>query len=65
MSPPPVMATLLVELPLLKPIEISLGIRPRQSKVTVCKLVMKVTPLSSEKFCVVTVPESAKSIVIA
>jgi len=38
--------------------------RPRQSKVTVHGILI-VTPVSVEKFCVVTVPESLKSIVTA
>jgi len=57
------MLTLAVPLSLLKPTDISPGIRPRQSKVIVCKEVMKVTSVSSEKVCVVTLPSPAKSIV--
>ncbi len=49
---------------LVKPTDVSTGIRPRQSKVTVRGMVM-VTPLSVEKFWVVTVPEPLKSIVTA
>ncbi len=59
------MSTLLVDLPLLNPTDISLGMRPRQSNVIVRRVVMNVTSASSEKFCVVTVPESLKSIVTA
>lgn len=64
-SPEPVMFTLLVPLPLLNPTETSLGVRPRQSKAIVCRVVMNVTPLSNEKLCVVAVPEAPKSIVTA
>ena len=57
------MLTLAVPLSLLKPTEISLGIRPRQSKVIDCKEVMKVTFVSSGSVCVVTLPPPEKSIV--
>ena len=43
------MLTLAVPLSLLKPTDISLGIRPRQSKVIVCNDVMKETLFSSGK----------------
>lgn len=48
-SPEPVMLTLAVPLSFLKPTDISLAIRPRQSNVIVCKDVMKVTFVSSGK----------------
>jgi hypothetical protein len=64
-SPEPVMFTLLVRLPLLNPTETSLGVRPRQSKVTVRRVVVNMTPLSNGKLCVVAVPAAPKSIVTA
>jgi hypothetical protein len=48
--------------PLLNPIEVSTGVRPRQSKVTVRGMLI-VTPISTEIFRVVTVPELSKSMV--
>lgn len=60
-SPEPVMFTLLVPLLLLNPTETSFGVRPRQLKGIACMAAVNITPLSSEKFCVVVVPASAKS----
>jgi hypothetical protein len=62
-SPEPVMLTLLVPLLLLNPTETSLGVRPRQSKEMLWSAAVNITPFSNEKFCVVGVPASLRSIV--
>ena len=51
-----------IDWPLLNPIEVSTGVRPRQSKVTVLGMLIE-TPISTEIFRVVTVPELSKSMV--
>jgi len=47
---------------LVNPTDVSIGVRPRQSNAIV-RGILIVTPLSVEKFWVVTVPEPLKSIV--
>ena len=62
-SPDPVISTFEEPLSLLKPIEVSTGVRPRQSKTTV-RGKLTDTPVSVTKLCVDTVPEPLKSIVM-
>jgi hypothetical protein len=62
MSPEPVTPTLVEPLSLLKPTEVSSGIRPRQSK-TIVRGKVTATPVSVEKVWVDTVPDPSKSIV--
>ena len=65
-SPEPVMLTLIDRTTpatvFVKPTEVSIGVRPRQSNPTV-RGILIVTPFSVEKFWVVTFPEPLKSIV--
>jgi len=62
-SPEPVISTFDEPLSLLKPTEVSTGVRPRRSK-TIVRGKLTETPASVLKVCVDVVPDPLKSIVM-